>query len=86
MRDRPAASGVAPPGTPPHFPMSKRTKNTDPLASAKGREWLAKQIAEAEQIEKFGPGGTGWRHNETLRADHEEGLAFLKALVALLPK
>ena len=70
-------------------PKSKNTPEPetapDPLASRVGREWLATQLEKAETILRDGPDGS-WQSNESLRAQTEEGVAFLQALIALLPK
>jgi len=56
----------------------------NPLASLEGREWLARELAVAEDAEAYGPGGSGWMHNESLRAGIVERAEFLRALVGLL--
>jgi hypothetical protein len=66
--------------------MPKKSEPKNPLASPLGRQFLARHLAEAERVLAFGPGDTGWRHNESLRAETEEGVAFLRALLATLPK
>lgn len=80
-----ARGGAA--GHSPKNIMSKPSKpKVDPLVSRVGRKWLDRQIEEAERVLRLGPGETGWRHNESLRSETEEGAAFLKALRELLPK
>lgn len=56
----------------------------DPLASLAGREWLAGVLAAAEYEEANGPEGSGWLHNESLRAGIVERAEFLRELVGLL--
>lgn len=54
----------------------------NPLDSAAGREWLARELAAAEHEETHGPGGEGWLHNETLREAITERAEFLRAVVS----
>ena len=65
-------------------PTKTAKAEADPLASPAGRIWLAGELAKAERAVREGPGGTGWKYNESLRAAVTERAAFLRALSALL--
>lgn len=41
---------------------------------------MASELEAAEQILKTGPGGNGWRFNETKRQDAEDLALFLRLL------
>lgn len=64
----------------------KKEPLASPLASPLGRAFLEGHLAHAREVLRTGPGGTGWLHNETKRAEAEERAAFLQALVDSLPK
>lgn len=44
------------------------------------QKWVAAQHDEARRVLRNGPGGQGWRHNETKRKEAEELEAFLANL------
>ncbi|TCO87264.1 hypothetical protein EV701_123101 [Chthoniobacter flavus] len=57
-----------------------------PLDSEKGRDWLGRELAASQRELQTGPDNLGWRFNEHLRHALEERIAFLEALIALLPR
>lgn len=63
--------------------MAKKTKADAPPDNA-GRAWLVAQLAAAEDAVARGPGGEGWRFNESKRAEVEAHAHFLRGLLALV--
>lgn len=45
------------------------------------QEWVRKHHKDAANVLRNGPGGHGWRHNETKRQEAEEMKAFLDLLL-----
>lgn len=43
--------------------------------------FLEAQLFAAREELRFGPNRTGWQHNETLRPQIEERVAFFEALI-----
>ena len=75
----PPASAPAP------APEAPAPAKADPLASKAGKAEIAALFHAACDDVRLGPGGMGWRNNESKRAAVSERAEFLGALLTLLP-
>lgn len=98
--EKPPEAGAAAPSSEPagapsvEAPETKRDEAADSgrllvlMRKPVFRTWLAKHHEEAQKVLRVGPGGSGWRFNETARQDAEdfaEALALLRKAIDAAP-